>query len=67
MSLTPYGRALPKTCRAGDDSVVADRDRARCENCTGLRWVKTRRPALYHPLTIPTGLERDRRSVRLGQ
>ena len=31
---------------------------------TGKRWSKTRRPALYHPLTIPTGKEQDTRAIR---
>ncbi len=29
------------------------------------RWLRTRRPELYGPLAIPTGMERDARSVRL--
>jgi hypothetical protein len=46
--------------------VVADLDPALRENCTGLRWIRTRRPELYYPLTIPTGQEKDTRSVRFG-
>jgi predicted amidohydrolase len=67
MILDPYGRVLAETWKADDDMVVADLDPALRENCTGLRWIKTRRPELYHPLTVPTGLERDTRSVRFGQ
>jgi len=66
MILDPYGRVLTETWRAGDDMVIADLDPALRDNCTGLRWIKTRRPELYHPLTIPTGMERDTRSVRFG-
>lgn len=66
MILDPYGRVLAETWKADDDMVVADLDPALRENCTGLRWIKTRRPELYGPLTIPTGLERDTRSVRFG-
>jgi len=64
MLLDPYGRVLAETCRAGDDMVVADLDASLRDNCTGVRWIKTRRPELYSPLTIPTGTERDTRSVR---
>ena len=36
------------------------------DNCTGLRWIKTRRPDLYGPLTFPTGVETDTRRARFG-
>ncbi|MBN2128782.1 MAG: nitrilase family protein [Sedimentisphaerales bacterium] len=65
--LDPYGRVLAETWNAGDDMVVADLDAALRENCTGVRWIKTRRPELYRPLTVPTGRERDLRSVRFGR
>jgi predicted amidohydrolase len=66
MILDPYGRVLVETCKAEDDMVVANLDPGLRENCTGLRWIKSRRPELYHPLTIPTGLEKDTRSTRFG-
>ena len=65
--LDPYGRVLAETWKAGDDMVVADLDASLRDNCTGLRWIKTRRPELYQPLTVPTGMERDIRSVRFGR
>ena len=66
MILDPYGRILKETCKADDDMVVADLDAALRVNCTGVRWIKTRRPELYGPLTVPTGLEEDIRRVRFG-
>ena len=66
MILDPYGRILAETWKANDDMVVADLDPALRDNCTGLRWIKTRRPELYGPLTVPTGLETDTRSARFG-
>ena len=66
MILDPYGRVLAETCKADDDMVIADLDPALRENCTGLRWIKSRRPELYYPLTTPTGLEKDTRSTRFG-
>lgn len=64
MILDPYGRVLAETCKAEDNMVVADLDASLQDNCTGVRWIKTRRPELYKPLTIPTGRERDTRTVR---
>jgi len=65
--LDPYGRVLAETWKADDDMVVADLDPSLRENCTGVRWIKTRRPELYQPLTVPTGMERDLRAVRFGR
>ena len=64
MIVDPYGRILVETCKAGDDMVVADLDASLLERCTGRRWLRTRRPDLYGPLTVPTGTERDTRSSR---
>ncbi|MDH7570405.1 MAG: nitrilase-related carbon-nitrogen hydrolase, partial [Armatimonadota bacterium] len=67
MILDPYGRILAETWKADDDMVVADLDASLLERCTGRRWIRTRRPQLYAPLTIPTGLERDTRTVRFDK
>ena len=67
MILDPYGRVITETCKADDDMVIADLDASLRENCTGVRWIKTRRPELYKPLTVRTGLEEDIRSVRFGK
>lgn len=67
MIIDPYGRILAETCKAGDDMVVADLDASLLENATGRRWIMTRRPELYGPLTVPTGLEKDTRSVRFDK
>ena len=67
MILDTYGRVLSETCKAGDDMVVADLDGALLERNTGRRWIKTRRPDLYGPLTVPTGLEQDTRTVRFDK
>jgi len=64
--LDPYGRILAETWKADDDMIVADLDAALRDNCTGVRWIKTRRPELYAPLTAPTGLEEDIRRVRFS-
>ncbi|HCO93392.1 MAG TPA: acyltransferase, partial [Phycisphaerales bacterium] len=66
MILDPYGRILKETWKADDDMVVADLDAKLRTNCTGVRWIKTRRPDLYKPLTVITGVEEDIRRVRFG-
>jgi hypothetical protein len=67
MILDPYGRILAETWKAGDDMVVADLDASLLEVSMGNRWIKTRRPELYEPLTVPTGIEQDTRTVRFDK
>jgi len=64
MILDPYGRILAETWKAGDDMVVAGLDASLLRLCTGRRWIRSRRPELYGPLTAPTGVEEDTRTVR---
>jgi predicted amidohydrolase len=64
MILDPYGEILAETGKAGDDIVVADLDAEALPTSSGRRWLRARRPALYGPLCVPTGEERDTRSVR---
>jgi predicted amidohydrolase len=64
MIIDPYGRILVETWKAGDDMVVADLDASLIDISTGRRWIRTRRPELYTPLTVPTGVERDTRQIR---
>ena len=67
MILDPYGRILAETWKADDDMVIADLDASLLEVSTGKRWIKTRRPELYGPLTVPTGIEQDTRTVRFDK
>ena len=67
MVLDPYGRILAETWKAEDAMVMADLDGSLLEHSTGRRWITTRRPELYGPLTVPTGKERDTRSVRFDE
>lgn len=67
MILDPYGRIIAETWKAGDDMVIADLDASLQEKSTGRRWIRTRRPELYKPLTLPTGKEQDTRTVRFEQ
>ncbi len=67
MVLDPYGRILAETGKADDDMVVADLDASLLEGSTGRRWIRTRRPELYGPLTTPTGLEEETRKVRFDK
>ena len=67
MLLGPYGEILAETWKAANDMVVADLDPELARNCTGFRWIKTRRPELYSPLAVPTGREEDTRKVRFEE
>lgn len=67
MIIDPYGRIIAETCKADDDMVIADLDASLLDRCTGRRWIRTRRPELYGPLTVPTGLEQDTRTVRFDK
>ncbi len=64
MILDPYGAVLAETSEPADAMVVADLDPALLEKCTGERWMATRRPDLYGPLTQFTGREEDTRTAR---
>ena len=64
MILDPYGDILAETWKAGDDMVVADLDPKVRKMCTGVRWIRSRRPELYDLLAERTGRERDIRHVR---
>jgi predicted amidohydrolase len=67
MILDPYGRVLQETWRAGDAMVTAMLDGSLIPQSTGRRWIRTRRPELYGPLAVRTGIERDTRSVRFDE
>ena len=67
MILDPYGRVLTETWKAGDDMVITDLDGSLLDQCTGRRWMRTRRPELYGLLAIPTGIEQDTRAVRFDE
>jgi predicted amidohydrolase len=67
MILDPYGRILTETWKAGDDMVVADLDARLLDDATGHKWIRARRPELYGPLTVPTGMECDTRTLKFEE
>jgi predicted amidohydrolase len=67
MILDPYGRILAETWMAGDDMVIADLDASLLADSTGRRWIRARRPQLYAPLMVPTGLECDTRKLKFEE
>jgi predicted amidohydrolase len=67
MILDPYGRILAETWKADDAMVMADLDASLLANATGRLWIRARRPELYSPLTIPTGLECDTRKLKFAE
>lgn len=67
MILDPYGRVLAETWKAEDAMVVADLDASLLANATGRMWIRARRPDLYAPLTVSTGLECDTRKLKFEE
>ncbi len=67
MILDCYGRILAETWKADDDVVTATLDPALLVQCTGRRWMRSRRPDLYGALAERTGREEDTRKVRFDQ
>jgi len=67
MILDPYGRTLAETSKAEDALVIADLDASLLTQATGRKWIRARRPELYTPLTTPTGLERDTRTLKFEE
>ena len=67
MIIDPYGRIIAETWKAEDLMVIADLDASLREECTGVRWIRTRRPELYGLLTTRTGIEEDTRKVRFDE
>lgn len=64
MIIDPYGTILSESTAIGDDMVVCRLDLTTIAASNGRRWMKARRPELYGPLSIPTGLEEETRTVR---
>ena len=62
--LDPYGRIITETWKAADDMILGDLDAGLRDRCTGVRWIRARRPDLYGPLVVRTGREEDTRAVR---
>jgi predicted amidohydrolase len=58
MVIDCYGRIIAETWRARDELVVADCDLGLLDRSTGRRWLRGRRPELYHRL-----IERDGREL----
>jgi predicted amidohydrolase len=67
MILDPYGRILTETSEPADAMVVADLDGSLLAQATGRRWIRSRRPELYGPLTRPTGQERPTRQLKFEE
>jgi len=67
MILDPYGRILAETWKAEDAVVMADLEGALLADATGRLWLRARRPELYGPLTVPTGIECDTRTLKFQE
>ena len=67
MILDPYGDVLAETWKAGEEVVIADLKAETRAMCTGVRWIRSRRPDLYVDVATPTGREQDIRTVRFSK
>ena len=67
MILDPYGDVLAETWKAGEEVVIADLKAETRAMCTGVRWIRSRRPDLYVDVATPTGCEQDIRTVRFSK
>ena len=67
MILDPYGHILSESREPADDMVVAELCGDLLPHSTGRKWIQARRPELYRPLTIPTGLERSTRALKFEE
>ncbi|NRA36804.1 MAG: acyltransferase [Planctomycetes bacterium] len=66
MIIDAYGDILSETWAAKDDMVIANCDLSMREQSTGWRWITSRRPDLYGPLSEFTGIEEDVKKVRFA-
>jgi predicted amidohydrolase len=66
MILDPYGEILAETDSIESAMVIADLDPEMREWCTGVRWMKARRPSLYEDLVDPAAEVYDTRKVRFA-
>ncbi|MGF1777758.1 nitrilase family protein [Vibrio nomapromontoriensis] len=66
MILSPYGEIISETDSVEDDMVIATLSAEQLDKCTGRRWIRGRRPDLYHPLTQPLGHELSPHEARFS-
>lgn len=67
MILNPYGEILVETDSVENDMIVTTLQAKELEMCTGKRWIRGRRPDLYHPLTKALGHELDPHQARFSE
>jgi len=66
MLIDCYGRIINETWKARDEIVCGELDLSLLERCTGRRWIRGRRPALYGPLCEASGKELDPITARFS-
>lgn len=64
MIIDPYGNILSETWEAADKMISAELDLSLLPQSIGQRWLKSRRPNLYSPIAVTTGMEEDTRKIR---
>jgi predicted amidohydrolase len=66
MIIDCYGRIISETWKAQDELVIGELDMTIQHNCTGRRWLRGRKPHLYHKIAQSFGHEIDPRSARFS-
>ena len=64
MIISPYGEIIAESDSVDNDMVIADLKGYELDLCTGRRWIRGRRPALYQPITEVSGEELDAHEAR---
>jgi len=64
MLIDCHGDIAAESVAIEDDMVIGEFDLTLLEECLGRNWIQGRRPELYGPLTIPTGREKDSRTLK---
>ncbi|PMM42582.1 hypothetical protein BCT54_00990 [Vibrio splendidus] len=67
MILSPYGEIITETHSVDNDMVVAELKAEELDMCTGRRWIRGRKPELYHSLTQTLGHELDPHQARFAE
>ena len=67
MIIGPYGEILSESDHIDNDMVIADLKGAELELCTGRRWIRGRRPALYQALSTVFGDELSPHNARFSK
>ena len=67
MVIDCYGRIQAETWVAADKMIMTELDVGLLPLCSGRRWLRARRPEMYHTLTTPKGTELNAIDARFSE